>query len=557
MKYTGAEIIVKSLENLGIKTVAGIPGGSNLPLYDALFKSGIRHILARHEQGAGFIAQGMARTSGRTAVCFATSGPGATNLLTAVADARLDSVPLVAITGQVPLAMLGTDAFQEVDTHGLCIPITKHTFLVESAEELARVIPEAFRIAERGRPGPVVIDVPKDVQLQKADVEIWPERELPEKPASPDAETLSRISAMIDASKRPVLYIGGGITSSDANGYLTELAERNSIPVASTLTALGCIRSDHPLSLGMLGMHGERSTNLILNEADLLIAVGVRFDDRATGRLSGFCPNASLIHIDIDRAEIDKIRQTEISLEADAAEAVRGLIPLLAKRERIEWMRLVSELRKSHPPLDFKDNSFIHPANLIKMIGRLVPEDAIVSTDVGQHQMWTAQHFPFKRPRTLLTSSGLGTMGFGLPAAIGAALENPDRLSLCISGDGSLLMNIQELATLADLKLNVKIVLINNNCLGLVRQQQKLFFKGNYSASSFDSSPNFAAIAAGFGINAIRINLGHSFEDQLNSSLSSEGPILIEIPTDPDALVLPMVPPGEDNTTMIGGEYYE
>ncbi|HPJ38549.1 MAG TPA: biosynthetic-type acetolactate synthase large subunit [Spirochaetota bacterium] len=553
MKLTGAEIIVRCLERLGITTITGIPGGSNLPMYDALYHSTIRHVLARHEQGAGFIAQGIARSTGKPAVCLATSGPGATNLITAIADARLDSVPLIAITGQVPLPMIGTDAFQEVDMHGLTIPITKHTFLVRNAGDIAETICEAFYIAASGRPGPVVIDVPKDIQNEAVDIETWPEVKPLSRSAEPSEADIRRIAEMIHSAERPLLYIGGGIISSHAAPLIEALSAKNSIPVTSTLMGLGAYPPESPLYLGMLGMHGELSTNMIIDEADLLLAFGVRFDDRATGRVEEFSRHASIIHVDIDHSEIDKIKQSNVSLIADIGEVLKKLLPRVKESSREEWRARIHTLQRQYPPEDTDAYNPLHPLRFIRTLGNNAPSGTIVTTDVGQHQMWTAQSYTFRKPGTFLTSGGLGTMGFGLPAAIGAALANPEDTVICISGDGSILMNIQELATLADYGLNVKLFIMNNNHLGLVRQQQELFYGGHLYASKFITSPDFAALGRGFGIRSLALDQGRCTAEMLREILHSPGPCLIEVPVDADLNVMPMVPPGKSNREMIGG----
>jgi acetolactate synthase I/II/III large subunit len=552
MKYSGAEIIIKMLETHGIDTIAGIPGGSNLPLYNALYGSKIRHILARHEQGAGFIAQGMARSTGKPAVCFATSGPGATNLITAIADAKLDSVPIIAITGQVPSALMGTDAFQEADTYGMTIPITKHNFLVHDASELIPTINKAFTIAIEGRPGPVLIDVPKDVQSQIIEVEKFYIEEPAKSATSTKDDIISQAAAMINASTKPVFYIGGGVMSSGAYLEIAAIAEKNAIPITSTLMGLGCMPHNHPLYIGMLGMHGARYTNHILEEADLLIALGVRFDDRATGNIAQFCPNAAVLHIDIDPAELNKIRTATLGIAGNAKDILQQIEPAVHAEKREAWIDRITHLRKEQPFNYPVEKDIFHPLNLIRAIGSLAPENAIITTDVGQHQMWTAQAYPFMQPRTFLTSGGLGTMGFGLPAAIGAALANPKRKVICFSGDGSILMNIQELATLAELNLNVTIVLLNNGHLGLVRQQQELFYNGNYIASKFDIQPDFAAIAKGFGIVGVDLGKASDPHTALQNALESQRPCFINVPIDHKEMVTPMVPPGKANIEMIG-----
>ncbi len=554
MQLTGAQIIIKLLEQQGVTTVAGIPGGGNLPIYDALCDSRIRHILARHEQGAGFIAQGMARSTGKAAVCFGTSGPGTTNLLTAIADAKSDSVPLVAITGQVPLSLIGTDAFQEVDTYGLTLPITKHNILVKSPLELLEVIPEAFTIAESHRPGPVVIDIPKDIQTETITVNQWPDKGGAAASECIAPEDIKKILMMIDAAERPVLYIGGGIVASDASGLLTAFARKNAIPVTSTLMGLGCFPPEDPLFLGMLGMHGARHTNFIMEEADLILAFGVRFDDRATGKINEFCRNAAIVHIDIDKSEIDKLKTSHFALNMDIGSALQMLLPEVRPDNRTAWHRRITQLTTRYPREWPDSGDDLHPINIMTCIHQAAPRDTIITTDVGQHQMWVAQAYPFHMPRTLLTSGGLGTMGFGMPAAIGAALANPDKKVVCISGDGSFLMNIQELATLAEHQLDVAVVIMNNNHLGLVRQQQALFFNNRFSASKFNCSPDFAAIARGFGIWSYKIENAGNPHEIIRKALRSKGPVVLDIAINNETNVFPMVPPGAANREMIGGE---
>ncbi|WP_323659186.1 acetolactate synthase large subunit [Pectobacterium versatile] len=553
MRYTGAQLIVRLLEQQGITTVAGIPGGAALPLYDALGQSKtIRHVLARHEQGAGFMAQGMARASGRAAVCMASSGPGATNLLTAIADAKLDSIPLVCITGQVPSSMIGTDAFQEVDTYGISIPVTKHNYLVRDINELPRVIPEAFRIAQSGRPGPVWIDIPKDIQNATIELSELPDVfPLDTPPAIPQQE-IERAAAMINAAQRPVLYLGGGIVSGVAHEQAVQLAERSSLPTTMTLMALGTMPVDHPLSLGMLGMHAARSTNLILQQADLLIVLGARFDDRAIGKAEQFCPQASIIHIDIDPAELGKIRQPHVAINADVAQALDQLLPHITPQQRDVWRTTVRGLQQEFPfSMPGADDPLSH-YGLVQATAQALTDDAIITTDVGQHQMWVAQSYPLRRPRQWLTSGGFGTMGFGLPAAIGAALAEPDRTVVCFSGDGSLMMNIQEMATAAEEGLNVKIVLMNNQSLGLVHQQQDMFFQKRIFAADYRYSANFLAIAAGFGFATCDLNAAADPQAALQEMLNQPGPALIHVLIDANEKVLPIVPPGAANIDMIG-----
>ncbi|MDP2882608.1 MAG: acetolactate synthase large subunit [Azonexus sp.] len=550
---TGAQITVRLLERQGIRTVAGIPGGAILPIYDALGQSTtIHHVLARHEQGAGFMAQGMARATGQPAVCLASSGPGATNLLTAIAVAKLDSIPLVAITGQVPKAMIGTDAFQEVDTYGLSIPITKHNFLVSSAEELLEVIPRAFRIAASGRPGPVLIDIPKDVQAQAIEISEWPDPGRAEPAPAANSALIEQAAAMINAAERPILYLGGGVIHSGASVAAIELAEKASLPTVMTLMALGAMPVDHPLALGMLGMHAARYTNLALDECDLLIAIGARFDDRATGKVAAFCPQAKIIHIDIDPAELDKIKTAHIGIMADISEALGQLLPAVFQNSRKNWVDRSNALKAEFPfDLHSTDNPRSH-FGLIQSVAACLDDDAIIATDVGQHQMWVAQAYPLRRPRQWLTSGGLGTMGFGVPAAIGAALAERGRTVVCFTGDGSIMMNIQELVTAAEENANIKIVLMDNATLGLVHQQQTLFYGERLFASQFRSSPDFIKIAQGFGIAAVDLDASANPCATLMEAISRPGPCLIHASIDAEQKVYPMVPPGAANRDMIG-----
>lgn len=550
-RFTGAQLIVHLLERQGISIVSGIPGGTVLPLYDALSQSTqIRHVLARHEQGAGFIAQGMARTQGKPAVCMACSGPGATNLVTAIADARLDSIPLICITGQVPSSMIGTDAFQEVDTYGISIPITKHNYLVRDIAELPQVIADAFRIAQSGRPGPVWIDIPKDVQTAEIDIETFPEPG--DRAPAPEfsAQSVQDAAAMINAAKRPVLYLGGGAIN--ASEQVREFAEKANLPTTMTLMALGMLPKAHPLSLGMLGMHGARSTNFILQESDLLIVLGARFDDRAIGKTEQFCPNAKIIHVDIDRAELGKIKQPHVAIQGDVGEVLAQLIPQTQATDNAEWRDLVAQLQQEFPSAIPTEGDPLSHYGLINAVASCVDDSAIITTDVGQHQMWTAQAYPLNRPRQWLTSGGLGTMGFGLPAAVGAALANPDRKVICFSGDGSLMMNIQEMATAAENQLDVKIILMNNEALGLVHQQQSLFYKQGVFAATYPGTINFMQIAAGFGLHTCDLNAAEDAQAALQEAISRPGPALIHVRIDPEQKVYPMVPPGAANTEMVG-----
>lgn len=557
MKMTGAQLIVSLLERQGVTLVAGVPGGPILPLYDALSQATrIRHVLARHEQGAGFIAQGVARAGGANhgvGVCLASSGPGVTNLLTAIADAHLDSIPLVAITGQVPTAMIGTDAFQEVDTVGITRPITKHNFLVKSADKLLEVIPRAFALAQAGRPGPVLVDVPKDVQNELIEFDAWPE---PRPALSPplDIDALRLAAQLIDQAERPVLYLGGGIIHSGAADLAVQLAEKASLPTTTTLMALGAIAADHPLNLGMLGMHAARFTNLALHECDLLVAIGARFDDRATGKVAGFCPGAKIVHIDIDAAELSKIKTAHVGIVGDATQTIRQLLPLVATQLRERWLTRVASLKHEYPLVrEHLDNPRSHYGlvHAVASVLEMVDPTAIVTTDVGQHQMWVAQAYPFRQPRQWITSGGLGTMGFGLPAAIGAALARPDRTVVCFTGDGSILMNLQEFATAMEENANVKIVLMNNHALGLVAQQQTLFYGKRLFASTYNTPPDFVKIAQGFGMATLDLDTVRNPRLALADAMVRPGPCLIHASIESAAQVLPMVPPGAANVEMI------
>jgi acetolactate synthase-1/2/3 large subunit len=549
METSGAEYVIRHLVARGVRRVAGMPGGAILPLYDALAQSELAHVLVRHEQAAGFIAQGAARASGQPQVCFATSGPGATNLLTALADARMDSVPVVAITGQVPTALLGTDAFQEVDIVAAARPVVKHAELVRSAGELPAALARAFELATTGRPGPVLVDIPKDVQQAR-----MPQPEPCTTPAPaprcalpriPEAQ-IDQVVALLEAAERPVLYVGGGVIQSGARELVAALARGQDLPVTCTLMGLGGFDASDPRYLGMLGMHGAPYTNLILHECDLLFAIGARFDDRATGKLSEFCPDADVIHVDIDAREIGKLRRPLLGIQADAAVFLERLLARLPFRTRPAYRARVEALRSAHPmpPIDGRAR------HVFRALASALQPDITVTTDVGQHQMWLAQHLPIQRPRQLLTSGGLGSMGFGLPAAIGAALETGGRV-WCVTGDGSLLLNIHELATLADHALDVAIIVLDNQHLGLVRQQQTLFYAERLSAAAFARATDFAAIARAFGIQAATLADAAAVADGLPALLAQRGPRLIHVPIAAADLVLPMVAPGAGNHHMV------
>jgi acetolactate synthase-1/2/3 large subunit len=550
METTGADYVIRYLIERGVRRVAGMPGGAILPLYDALARSDLRHVLVRHEQAAGFIAQGAARASGRPQVCFATSGPGATNLLTALADAKMDSVPVVAITGQVPTALLGTDAFQEVDIVAAAKPVVKHAELVQRSEQLPEALERAFRLALSGRPGPVLVDIPKDVQQACMPSELA--RVATEAVASGSARQpvsdaqIDEVVALLEAAQRPVLYVGGGVIQAGAHALIATLAKCQDLAVTCTLMGLGAFDPTDARYLGMLGMHGAPYTNLILRECDLLFAIGARFDDRATGKLSEFCPHAKVIHVDIDAREIGKLRKPLIGIEQDARAFLQRLTVRLPVRTRPRYRAWIDTLRREHPmpPIDGRAQQ------LFRTLAAVLEPSITVTTDVGQHQMWLAQHLPIQRPRQLLTSGGLGSMGFGLPAAIGAALETEGRV-WCVTGDGSLLLNIHELATLADHALDVTILVLDNQHLGLVRQQQTLFYGQRLSAAAFARATDFVAIARAFGIAASSLPDARALADELPALLAQRGPRLIHIPIPAADLVLPMVAPGAGNHQMV------
>ena len=558
IKATGSQIIIKLLELAGIKTVAGIPGGSILPLYDELGRSSIRHVLVRQEQAAGFIAQGMARSTGIPAVCMATSGPGAMNLLTAIADARCDSVPIIAITGQVNTAMIGTDAFQEADTFGLSFPITKHSMMVKNAKDLLTAIPLAFAIATSGRPGPVLIDVPRDVQVLA-------------RYATPKEEVPSIIQAMAEAlaeAGKPVLYLGGGCNTFRAAEVIGEFLKGYEAAVVTSLMGIGAVPRSYGNNFGMVGMHGSYAANRAMHDADLVLAAGVRFDDRATGAVAKFCPNAKILHIDIDAAEINKILPAAISLVMDLEEAfplltaeVRKLPAGAARSKGEERGKFLSFLRKTYEETESLvlgrkqgiPEESVNPRAFIRSLPEeaekqgVKPEDIIVTTDVGQHQMWSAQYYPVEKARQFLTSGSLGTMGFGLPTALGAAMANPGKRVVCFTGDGSILMNIQELATLAELNLDVTVVLFKNGSLGMVRQQQEYLFEKNYSASIFEKVPDFLTVAKGFGIDAVDAVADRDWA----AKAFAKGPHLVLVSISMEENVLPFVSAGRANIDAI------
>ncbi|HRY13476.1 MAG TPA: biosynthetic-type acetolactate synthase large subunit [Syntrophomonadaceae bacterium] len=563
MKLKGAEILMHCLQREGVDVVFGYPGGTVLPIYDALYDSPIKHILVRHEQGAAHAADGYARASGKVGVCIATSGPGAANLVTGIATANMDSVPMVCLTGQVASTLIGKDAFQEADINGIVLPITKHSYQVQKTEDVERTIKEAFYVARTNRPGPVLVDLPKDIMAREIDFE--PD-ESPVKlrgyRVMKGVNTGQIIAAAeaINKAQRPVIYAGGGVITSDAAEEIREMAEKCRIPVTTTLMGMGAFPGTSYLSLGMLGMHGTRYANYAIGECDVLIAVGVRFDDRVTGRLETFAPNARVIHIDIDAAEIGKNTAAHIPIVGQAKEALQALLPRLKTRmELTEWHDVIAHW-KDEFPLRYGQPSpgRIMPQHIVETIYDLTRGDAIITTEVGQNQMWAAQYYLFKEPRSFVSSGGLGTMGYGLPAAIGAKLACPEKTVFDIAGDGSIQMNIQELGTAMQYKIPVIICILNNQYLGMVRQWQELFHEGRYSYTDMSHQPDFVKLAEAYGAVGMRVNRTEDVRGALKEAMQiTDRPVIIDFWVEREAGVYPMVPPGESILNMLGGDLDE
>lgn len=549
---TGAQWVVEALRAQGVETVFGYPGGAIMPVYDALYDGGVEHLLCRHEQGAAMAAIGYARASGRVGVCIATSGPGATNLITGLADALLDSVPVVAISGQVASPLIGTDAFQEVDVLGLSLACTKHSFLVRRPEELTSVLAEAFRVASSGRPGPVLVDIPKDIQLMAIRPQPLAVADVPQPSCPPSA--LAQAQQLLQAAQRPMLYVGGGVALAGASAQLNALLRYSAMPSVATLKGLGAVDPQHPYYLGMLGMHGSKAANLAVQQCDLLLVVGARFDDRVTGKLDTFAPDAKVIHLDIDSAEFGKLRRPDVALHGD----LRALLPALsaaltAPLSIAPWLAQIDGLNAEHA-WDYaaaERGERIDAPALLRTLSQRRPRTSVVTTDVGQHQMWVAQHMQFTSPHDLLTSAGLGTMGFGLPAAVGAQMARPQDCVICVSGDGSFMMNVQELGTLKRRRLPVKIVLLDNQRLGMVRQWQSLFFAGRFSETDLSDNPDFLTLASAFGIPGQQIWRQDQVADALETMLASPGPYLLHVRINEQDNVWPLVPPGAGNDTML------
>ena len=553
---TGAEVLVDSLQKQAVELIFGYPGGAVLPLYDQLYDAAIPNILARHEQGAVHAAEGYAKATGKAGVVLVTSGPGATNVVTGIADAMSDSVPLVVITGQVATAGIGKDAFQEADILGITLPITKHNYQVRHVDDLPRVIAEAFHIATTGRKGPVVIDLPKDVTLQRtaAVIELPIERKSYQPTVFPSILQIEKLMNCLKQAKRPVVLAGAGVCAANAAEELRLFVETHHLPIVTTLLGLGLVPADHPLFLGMGGMHGTYAANMALSEADLIINIGSRFDDRLATAGSQFGQQAIIAHIDIDPAEIGKVVQTTIPIVADAKAALTQLLRYPAEElDCKEWLNRCKKRKKEHPyRYDREETKEIKPQKLIEEVGRLTKEEAVIVTDVGQHQMWVAQYYPFRFPKQLITSGGLGTMGYGIPAGIGAKFACPEKTIVVFVGDGGFQMTNQEFALLNDYGLDVKFILMNNRSLGMVRQWQETFHNERRSASVFAKQPNFGQLAEAYGINSVRIETPDQLTNDLANALLEPGARLIEVLISPTEHVLPMIPPGKANHEMIG-----
>jgi acetolactate synthase-1/2/3 large subunit len=558
----GARILLEALVREGVDTVFGYPGGAVLHIYDEVAKMGprLRHVLARHEQGAVHMAEGYSKATGKTGVVLVTSGPGATNTVTGIANAYMDSTPLVIITGQVPRKMIGTDAFQEVDTIGITRPCTKYNYMIRDVEEIASVVHEAFYLAGSGRPGPVLIDVPKDVTAEKTQLGDTVELRLPgyQPPAAADQEQLQRALQRVLAAERPVLYVGGGIVHSGASDELLALADALHFPVTPTLMGLGCFPSAHPLSLGMLGMHGTYWANMAITEADLILGIGVRFDDRVTGALDKFAPHAEIVHIDVDDSSLGKNVPTHWAIAGDAKVAMQQMLDLLGNnglrpspRRLDRWWRQIEDW-KAHAPLTYaRSREVIKPQHLCEELDRLTGGEAIIATDVGQHQMWLAQYYGFRRPRQSLTSGGLGAMGYGFPAALGAQIALPERQVIAFVGDGGFQMTAQELATAVQYGTNTKVVVMNNNSLGMVRQWQQLFYDRNYSHVDMEWNPDFVKLAEAYGALGLRARHPSELTSVLERGLSTPGVVVMDIIVETEENVYPMIPPGAGISEMV------
>jgi acetolactate synthase I/II/III large subunit len=554
------DALMECLKAEGVDVVFGLPGGANLPTYDAFVDSGIRHILVRHEAGGGHAAEGYAKATGRVGVAFATSGPGATNLITPMCDAMMDSVPVVFITGQVRTDLLGTDGFQEADTIGITMPVVKHSFMIQHPQELPRAIHEAFYIASTGRPGPVLVDIPLD--LSRADIDYEPVSDVRLPGYQPKLEgnqkQIRQAAKALASAQRPVIYAGGGIVNANASEELVEFATSDRFPVTCTLMGLGAFPAPHEQWLGMLGMHGTRAANYAMDEADLICAVGARFDDRITGKLSEFAPRAKFIHIDVDPAEISKNVPAHIPIVGDAKHVLAKLLvecrAIGADPRRLDaWWSRIEGWRQKYP-LAYEDSADaeIKPQYMVQALFEATGGEAIVTSDVGQHQMWAAQYYDFPQPRRWINSGGLGTMGFGLPAAMGAAVGCPDRLVCCIAGDGSVQMNAQELATCAQNNIPIKVFIMNNGYLGMVRQWQELFWDGRYSHVDMGEFPDFVKLAEAYGVTGMRLQDKHTLVDDMKRAIAIDGPVLVDVRVTREENTYPMIPAGHAAREMVG-----
>jgi len=546
MKMTGAQILYECLVREGVEVIFGLPGGAVIPLYDTLPQyPQLRHILVRHEQGAAHAADGYARATGKVGVCFATSGPGATNLVTGIANAFLDSSPVVAVTGQVASHFIGKDAFQETDITGITLPITKHNYLVMDVSVLAGVVKQAFHLARTGRPGPVLIDIPRDVLMEHTEFHYPNKVELPGyKPTlQGHPAQIKKAAKLLNEAERPLIIAGRGVIISKAYAELKQLAETAQIPVVTTLLGIGCFPESHVLSYGMVGMHGMVYANLAVDSADVIIAIGMRFDDRVTGKISAFAPHARIIHIDIDPAEIGKNVRADVPIVGDVKMVLQVLNKLITANKNIGWIRQLDDWRKEHPSTEIRDSDGLLPQYVVRKIYEVTKGEAIIVTGVGQHQMWSAQHYCYNKPNTLISSGGLGAMGFGLPGAMGAKIGCPDSTVWLIDGDGGFQMTIQELATIIQEQVAVKIAVINNGYLGMVRQWQEMFYKGRYVATPL-SCPDFVKIAEGYGVPGLRVKHKEEVAPAIEQAMQHQGPFLIDFMVEPEENVYPMMPPG-------------
>lgn len=555
MKMRGAKIFIESLKKEKVEHIFGYPGGAVLPTFDELYDSDINFVLTRHEQAAAHAADGYARSTGKVGVCIATSGPGATNLVTGIATAYMDSVPIIAVTGQVKTHLIGNDAFQEANMTGITRPMTKHNFLVKDVNNLAETVKKAFYIASTGRPGPVVIDLPVDVQMAEADFNYPKEVNIRGYKPTYKGHTgqIKRAANLISESKKPVIYAGGGVIISEASKQLRKLAHKTNIPVTTTLTGLGAFDQNDELSLDMLGMHGTVYANHAIMDSDLIIAIGARFDDRVTGKVDEFAPDAKIIHIDIDPAAISKNVVVDVPIVGDVKDVLTKLNKRVEKPEIQDWLNLINEWKKDYPITYEDSEDTIKPQYVVEKIYEVTEGDAIISTEVGQNQMWAAQFYKYSKPRRFITSGGLGTMGYGFPAAIGAQVANPDKAVFDIAGDGSIQMNIQELMTAANCNIPVKIAILNNSYLGMVRQWQELFYERRYASTCLDRNPDFVKLAESFGVKGIRVEKKEEVQPALEEAMDTNGPVLIDFIVEKEENVFPMVPAGKAINRMIGG----